>query len=459
MCLCGRSTRARTRPSPRNQKSPPLAERSGDQADEAAPPLPTKPTGPKGTVVGVRLINEPTGLRGSKDPNLPTLLPPPEIVSPGPDMPRAADPGAVPPGTPPLGTASHPAQMGSPAFPGPAVAQPALPGPAPGPYPGPMSGTGPIGYAPQPHMHPPEPGLAGMSPLASTPSSGVTPVMPSTGVHPVPDIATDTPAPAPAPKSSFVGVLVAVVFFLAGIAAAVAGQTFIAAPEPPPTTQTPGPTRLQTIHPAGEVLLQATPPEAVVVSEHDGQVLGSTPMRFLVPPDVDYAVLVTAAGHEPIRLELPKRGRMRTDLVPLDGRPPCRMLIKAPKREKLIGVSVEVAADDLYSIAGAAVLRSPSGRGAWLVRCPSLGGDSKVTLPERRPPTRHQLSVLSPAGATVSIDDAAKGPVPYRETLPARFTRVKAETPQFGAAERWVPLFAPTQLKMPKGRPARPEKE
>lgn len=435
-----------------------------DKADAVAPP-PTKPTGPKGTVVGVRLINEPTGLRNTPDSNLPTILPPPQIVAPGPDLP--ADPrvspehSILPPPQTPTSIPGGPTVASpTPALPGPALQGPVLQSPvAPAAA---LAGAAAVG------MTVPRSGALG-SPIPLGSQDGLRP--PTASPVPPAPISTDA-ASAPyaggpskhgvqvAPESSFArsatNVIVAIVFFAAGIGAALVGQSFVNAPDPEPERAT-APKKLQIIQPAGEVLLQASPPDAVVVSEYDGQILGKTPLRFLVPDDVDYAVLVTAKGHEPTRLVLPDRGRLRTDLVPIAAeRKPCRVMLRTPKSEKLTGVSEAVPYDDLYTVKGATVVRSPTGTGAWLVRCPGLGGATSRTLPLRERPVAHRLSILSPSGATISIDGEKKGQVPFLDTIRARFVRVKAETMVGGPVERWIPMFAPTRLKMPK--PSRPVK-
>ena len=485
-------------PNSRN-KEPPTRSTVWDKADAAAPPA-TKPVGPKGTVVGVRLINEPTGLRGgSKDLNMPSLLPPPGM--PGSPEASGQDPSLLPPPQP--HNAMHGAQMlpgpmvqghmPNPGMPNPAMQNPGLQNPAmqtpgmqnpamqnpamqnPGmqnpmmPSPGmqnPAMANPAMGSPGLPGAH--NPAMPGMQNRASyghptvpaiTPMPGVAAEAgrygrtPTTNLPPGADAygpPTSADVNAPTPGSSSISILIAVVFFVAGVAAAVAGQTLL--PNQAATDPKKQPLKVQSIHPAGEVLLQASPANAVVVSERDGQILGQTPMRFLVPSDVEYAVLVTADGHEPTRLILPTRGRLRTDLVPLDERPPCRIRLTTPEQEKLVGVGADVEIGDLYGINGAAVLRSPSGAGAWLVRCPALGGRASLTLPVRPAPALFKMSVMSPAGAEIAIDGQEKGKVPFKEDLKARFVRVKATTLRSGEAERWIPLFTTTRLKMPKPR-------
>ncbi len=437
-----------------------------DKADADAPP-PTKPVGPKGTVVGVRLINEPTGLRNPNDPEVPAMLPPPQIIGPGPDL------GGGELGSPPPGMLPPPQAPGAP-VPGPGAA-PMLPGPQlAGPSPMTVPATGvrppamPPGSAPSPHPSYPQMQVpAGPAGAGSYPESafvpGVSPMGPAAAMAPgsadasvsYPNLVRPAPdgplAAPPADRAAGSNVLLGIVIFVAGVATAFALQVLLRTNGESGEL---GVNLRQEIQPAGEVLLQAMPAEAVVVSESDGQILGTTPMRFLVPAASDYAVLVAAKGHEPVRLTLPSRGRLRTDLVPLDTRPPCVIALTAPDDETLEGVGADVEPGRDYIIRGAAVLRSPSGAGAWLVRCPALGGTSEVTLEARPPSSTHRLSILAPPDATVSINGERVGKVPFSGDIKAQFVLVRTETLAAGASERWIPLFASTRVKMPKPIPA-----
>ncbi|MEO1335340.1 MAG: hypothetical protein AAFV29_06835, partial [Myxococcota bacterium] len=441
------------------KKEAPTRRTVWDKADAVAPP-PTKPVGPKGTVVGVRLINEPPGLRSGQSADMPAMLPPPQIISPATDRPTdlRPEPGMLPPPQVPVNPSAGiggPAPLSSPNMGRPQI----LPGPqmTAGPTSSPMS----IGQAMPPthrpgYAHPPvtPPGVPTSDPHLLP---GVSVVAPTTGNRaPMSDIKTplsrpDIVSPTAASRTGS-NILSALVFFGAGIAAAFAAQTYLLGPNAGPE-MVPPPRTVQTIYPAGEILLQASPSNASVISEQDGRILGQTPMRFLVPADSNYAVLIAAKGHEPTRLVLPTRGRLRTDLVPLDDRPPCSVTVRGASKETLTGIGAEKQADDIYKITGATVLRSEAGNGAWLVRCPALGGHSKTNLPPRDAPTPMHLSVNAPSGATIFIDNEAKGTVPHRGKVKSGFVQVKAETLRKGSTERWIPLFAPTRLTMPNPRP------
>ena len=458
-------------------KAPPTRRTVWDKADAAVPP-PTKPVGPKGTVVGVRLINDPSGLRGQNDPKLPSLLPPPEIVKPGSEPSvdrRTAEPSVRPApttpgpsGTVPMAPVSVPGGAGAPMLPGPAIT-PMAPGQVGhGPMVTPAGQVGLHGHpgyaAPVPPLSGPPAGpgdgsmIPGVSPMGpGIPMPGADPYAPAQRRAPgTGEIPRQKPRTKDVPvthvqSGSGISVMLGLIIFVAGVTCAIAAQALLFPPEES-KPQAAAAVTAQTIHPAGEVLLQASPADAVVVSEADGQILGKTPMRFLVPKDSSYPILITAKDHEPTRLILPERGRLRTDLVPLEDRPPCRIQLKTPQAERLSAVAANVKVSETYRIKGAAVLRSSSGRGAWLVRCPSLGGTTVVGLKARLRPSTHRLAILSPPGASIAIDGQAEGKVPYRGEIRGRFVLVRAETVRSGASERWIPLFAPTRLKMPTPR-------
>ncbi|MEM7678672.1 MAG: hypothetical protein AAF449_22050, partial [Myxococcota bacterium] len=292
------------------KKEAPTRRTVWDKADAVAPP-PTKPVGPKGTVVGVRLINEPTGLRSGQSTDVPAMLPPPQIISPAGEHSTdlRAEPGMLPPPQVPV----HPTPQilpgpqigpttGSPGSLGPSLPTGHPPGygrvpttPAAGPTSNPhiLPGVSPGRQAPftpapfTPAPFPTQPGesrRAGPttgSPVRSpydgpTSSPSSRPGIGSPGIE-SPEIRSPSE-----PNRAGLGILYALIFFAAGGAVTFAAQTYLLTPG---TTQNdvPPARTVQTIYPAGEILLQASPREASVISEQDGRVLGQTPMRFLVP--------------------------------------------------------------------------------------------------------------------------------------------------------------------------------
>ena len=380
--------------------------------------------GPRGTVVGVKIINDPTGLRGLPAHVGPAMLPPPALLG-VPEGP-AARPDAPPELAPPP--------------PAPRWDQP------PAQLPAPLQAPAPL-HSPAPPQ----------TPVASTSQSGTPP--PGGPVFGRPTL------PMPAPKRSrWLGLgLRALEFFMVGGLAALAATYFL--PQlgrkgATPATTAPEEARERPtwhIHPAGEVVLDASPPDTLVVSEEDGRILGKTPLRFLLPAGGQIAVLLAAEGHEPQRLLLPERGRISSDLVKLESMEACEVEIAVPRAETLEAVGAQVTASrGRYTIPGAALLRSAHGYGAWLVRCPILGGAPQQALPERPPSSQVDLHVAGPVDTTLYLDGEEVGVVPFQETVASHFSELRVELPSGEAVTRWVPLFENTRLEMPRPR-KRPE--
>ena len=207
------------------------------------------------------------------------------------------------------------------------------------------------------------------------------------------------------------------------------------------------------VTPAYEVLLQASPRNAIVLSETTGRILGTPPIRFLVPQGTAHAVFIAASGHEPQRMVLPLRGRVRTDLVPLaKDLPPCQLRLTTLEGVRLEAVAAPVQFGPLTSVFGAAVVRSNRGDGAWLVRCPRLGGSRRQLLaPHGRAPTA-RLEVSGPQDAKIIVDNQPPEPAPLERVVPTGFR--KLQVAQGGAkAIRFVPVFTETTVRMPKPRP------
>lgn len=206
---------------------------------------------------------------------------------------------------------------------------------------------------------------------------------------------------------------------------------------------------------ANEVIVNAVPSTAVVVSERDGQILGPVPIVLQVPPEHQVAVLVTAKGYEPQRLVLPSRGSVSTELLrlPADA-DPCAMALPDGAEQAYEGVLADVGTEGQLVVIGAAVVRAKDGRGpkagAWTIRCPRFGGRDHVIL--RRPPLgAARLSVTGPSGATVYLNDRNVGPVPLARTVEAAFTKVTLRRGDL-AVSRWVPTDVPVavDLRLPQ---------
>ncbi len=204
--------------------------------------------------------------------------------------------------------------------------------------------------------------------------------------------------------------------------------------------------------PANAVRIDAEPAGTVVVSEQDGRVLGTVPLRVLVPPGVEAAVLVTAPRREPQRLVLPDRGVISTRLsaLPEDVRP-CALDLDAGAKDRFEGVAANLDWGDRLAVFGAAVVRTRDGAsapGAWLVRCPSFGGGDHIEL-ERSPLPGATITLKGPAGAEVFIDDEALGPVPATTRVTAAFARVRVELD--GRRYRtWIPTLADATFELPE---------
>ncbi len=405
----------------------------------AGRPLPPKvnPIGPAGTLVGARLINDPTGLRSHEE--LPGLLPPPTV---GQGAPEAAPP---PPADPLM-----PAQRAllGPDNSGPAALEPFRP-------PTQDLMAPPPGLPPTPRLLPAADGLASPIPGSNPPHQPQPQLRPA----PAPAVASariQAPPPAPPRLNMFLGALG---FFVAGGLATFFAPSLIAtsksfvAPEPSPH---PPAAEYVLVQATNEVMLQVSPASAVVVTESDGRLLGRTPMRFLVPPNSNIAVYVTAAGHEPQRLVLPERGRIRADLVPLSSPKPCFVNIKPPPGVAIKGVAALVTEGESqqYQIQGAALVQANVGMGAWLIRCPELGGTRAVELSARIVPTDASIRVDTPSNATIYVEGKEVGTTPKRVTVQGGFRRIGIEklSQSDERVERWVPIFQHTRLQMPRPR-------
>lgn len=394
------------------KKNGPTKPNAWDRAKVPTGSHPVHPMGPKGTVVGVRMIDNPTGLRRLPELGTGGLLPPPPVQPPSPSalVPRAPD--------------------------------------ALVPYEG---GQDPRPRTPRPELR------------RSGEVQAPTPRRPETGGHPV-RRSGEHPAPVPVGPNhgSNLGkniLLGALGFFVAGGLAALAlpyvlprtEAPLVSAPPPPPVKVEP----LQ-IAPHGDVILKSDPDGAVVVSEEDGRILGSTPLRFMVPPG-GAPILVTAVGYEPQRLVLPDRGRVSAELLELQDKKPCDLTLQVPENAELEGVAATVEIDNAHTVPGSAVLRAKNGTGAWIVRCPSYGGAEQQDLPARRGNAPRRLEVLSPSDGVVTIDGKELGKVPQVATVSAKFVNVRVELEPGVAIERWVPVNEDTNIRLPRPKKKKPD--
>lgn len=411
-------------------------------------------TGPKGTMVGVRIIDDPTGLRPAVEPeslSVPTVEPggpswnrPP---APAPDYPAGGyppQPGYPPPGYPqpgyPQPYGGYPQQP----YPQPGYPPPGYPQQQPG-YPQPQSGY------PQPQGQAQAPGLP--QPLLDSGSEegGVSPVLP------VEDEVAQPSHVAQVVVAGLVGLVALIVgLLLSPLVLPILTNTTSAGLAVGEAESNPD---LATVESFNELKLEASPADAVIVSE-DGQVLGKAPMTFMIPNNSQRAVLVTAPRHQPMRVQLPIRGQLKVTLAPVsEEERACKLQLDlAGGGGPLKGIAtddIETEQKDLYGVLAGAVVATDSG--AWIVRCPKYGGAPRQLLPAR--PTRPaavELNVLTPTQAKLSLNNQEQGQVPFGGQVEPGFTFVQTSSLLGGVVERMVPVFRDTNLRMPQPLPEHP---
>ena len=187
-----------------------------------------------------------------------------------------------------------------------------------------------------------------------------------------------------------------------------------------------------------ELRLEVEPPNALVVSESDGRVLGRAPLTFLVGPEQEGVVLLVAKGFEPVRLSLPQRGLLRVALTPLPD-VTCSVEITSPEASAITGIEANIGDGPNHTIPGAAVVRPASGwgRGARIVRCPELGGASTVRLHFAKASRALRLRIEEPRGEVVYVDERAIGTIPTETRTTRAFVslRIGGEGASEGAAK------------------------
>jgi hypothetical protein len=208
---------------------------------------------------------------------------------------------------------------------------------------------------------------------------------------------------------------------------------------------------------ANEVALDSDPPGATVVAETDGAVLGKTPLLFLVPPGSAASVFVLSSSREPLRVTLPERGGITAKLARIE-ETECEIKLIAAEPVDLEGVEAEIGTGAVRKIPGAALVRAKPGqrlRGARLVLCPSLGGTKEQDLKLERKGAAVAVRMTQPEGETAYLNGDPLGTLPATAEAPAGFARIQVADQQGHSVERWVALFAPTEVRMPapKQRP------
>jgi hypothetical protein len=219
-----------------------------------------------------------------------------------------------------------------------------------------------------------------------------------------------------------------------------------------PAPSTPKESVLRRINDTMEVRLDVTPPEAIVVAEESGRILGGPPLTFLLPPGSQTAVLIAAKNFEPQRIVLPDRGQVSTSLLPLEYHDPCDVDLRVPPGVVLEPMGGTFEVTKMYKIPSALVLRSLNGNGAWLVRCPLFGGSDAQTLPARSPKSRITLSVTEPKDSAVYVDDKNLGAAPVETSTGGGFFKLQVGEGD-AAVTRWLPAFEDTDVRLAKPKP------
>lgn len=205
---------------------------------------------------------------------------------------------------------------------------------------------------------------------------------------------------------------------------------------------------------ANEVTLDSDPPGATVVAEADGQILGKTPIRFLIAPGSDVAVYLVAPSREPLRLALPSRGGLTAKLSPIDASD-CVVSVTAPGAAELEGIDVDIGSNTERHVPGAAVVRAKaeqSVRGARLVLCPGLGGEKEQELRLERVSRPVAVRVTQPEGAAAYLNGDPIGPVPGIGRTATAFSRVRIDDQNGVSDERWVSTLSNIEVRMPPPR-------
>ncbi|MEO1230686.1 MAG: hypothetical protein AAFZ18_17455, partial [Myxococcota bacterium] len=337
-----------------------------------------QPTGPKGTVVGVRLAGEGEAARGDG-----RRAPPTRVF----DDPASGPSARAGVGGGDVGSADPSGSPGLPRGPGGTVA--AQPLPTPASLRGAQLGYGPQGTvaaepipagiaarAPRPEALGYGPGGTVAGDLRAIPRSGSGIGAPLVGfersapVHPPPSSASEPARAAPPPPKS-AGPLAFTVIALAllAVAAAVVVQLLkpvveeapTASPLPTETASNGNSGRRIELTPWNDVLLETVPADAHVIGERDGSDLGASPVRLLVPEGQEVAVLVTAEGYEPVRLVLPSRGRVTVHLTSTEGVIDCPVELSAPGPLEVVGMGL-TGENGRYKIPGAVAPLPAEGR-------------------------------------------------------------------------------------------------
>ncbi len=201
----------------------------------------------------------------------------------------------------------------------------------------------------------------------------------------------------------------------------------------------------------GEIIVRADPPNAVMVGEDDGRILGQAPLRFLLARGGEIGVIVAAPGRIPKRVGLSGAGEITVQLDPLPATEPCSVPFEGASARDLSGVTgnMNVALDHL-EFTGASIVRTKPGSmqsGAWIVRCPEAGLTETITL-EPRPIEPAELRITQPESAVAYVEGQALGMIPVTLTVPEAFTKIAIDAGHGARGPLWVSVRGPTEIAL-----------
>ncbi len=198
--------------------------------------------------------------------------------------------------------------------------------------------------------------------------------------------------------------------------------------------------RAHSISTEQSVALWTEPPNALIVAERDGRVLGRSPQHFFVGPESTAVVLITAPGYEPQRVTLPSHGRIDVRLERLSPEvEACALDLPHADLAAFEAVGGTFEASGRLVVNGAAVVRArrDSGAlGAWLVRC----GSGHVDL-RRAPLPRVMVRMKDLPEAELAVDGHFR-PAGEPYAVQGAFTRLR-----ISGQERWIPTTASVDLQ------------
>ncbi|MEQ8274668.1 MAG: hypothetical protein RMA76_46240 [Deltaproteobacteria bacterium] len=197
--------------------------------------------------------------------------------------------------------------------------------------------------------------------------------------------------------------------------------------------------------------LDSRPSAATVIAAADGRVLGKTPLSFLVPNATRSPIILAAPGHEPLEIDLVRRGKIVAELTPLKAQP-CEVTLRATDGARLEGIGFDAGATDQVTVPGAGVVRAAEGqrvRGARVVRCPEIGGGATQQVALEPVPQTVAVRLTEPAGTAAYMNGDPIGRVPTLARAQTAFVHMRVDDASGMSEERWVPTHGSIEVRMP----------